>query len=242
MNYQDLYREVIKAKDPQTGVRGTRWENLILDKETQFIFPASTWAMNHRQYAHRDVTQLSNANLYVRPDNVMVFAENYRPTHFALAPFGISGRVAARISPLSEFTYVHNLFNKYETMPNMEIDFTTGKPIKARNLKNIRINQKKLLAMRKRTKELRHVFLSMVRVGDHKESDQNKTFRDTAERRVALEAAYLEVDGWFADLYPHYKFFARHVDPKKDDSKRRAFDNMLRFDQAAVFKFMGVIS
>lgn len=247
MRYEKLLHHVTSDKIKRTS----RWRGLTVNDKTGAIFPASRYGMEQAKKEKRPYDE-NCVSFFFQPGDICVL--NHVPLGmWDLAPYGIPGKFEARKSPKSEFTFVHELFDKYESFPGMELDMRGGKPLTARLLDDIEYNTERLKEFEKRVREIKHVLFTVNRMNDKEPDFQGTRYcfsENDVEKRRALFVKLLskpldKTNNWVTKLMPYYSAFyytaKMYYDPGKKPDYNKVFDNMLRFDKAALFRELKVV-
>lgn len=242
MRYQKL-RDGLSTKLRKTS----RYRGLMMN-EVGAIFPGSKWhieaaAKEGRIYSDKE------AQFAFYPDDICVLNKIPLAT-YDLVPFGMTGKFAARQTDKSEYTYIFELFDKYEAFPAMRVSMIDGKPLEARLLNDIEYHPERLKKFKTRVKEMKNVMFVMNRMADETDLDRHRKYWDW-EKRVKMHVDRREMmfkllssktlpKDWIKKLIPYYSWFwSSAYRSIKDHNK--VFDNMVRYDKAALFRNLKVI-
>lgn len=248
MTYDELYNMIV-AKHPLEGIPAPRpYHTLVLDNRNGHIVPLGRWYL---QIGRRDKYSLHHLiddhyekwdTLRFLPGNICLIP-GVPVNTFCLAGFNIAAKFEARKSIRSEYIYVHDWYTKYECVPNMQLRMSDGKPLNARRLDQLRIHKAKLKMVRAQLAKKKAVYLSCIKLGsrDRSNTERIRPYTNVEDRREAW-AAFFSDDGnrgWLETFTRESNAF--DYDNKFDrESYAKAFDRMWRYDQAAVFRTLGV--
>lgn len=244
MKYKKLHDNIA----PTGKKAANRWRNILLNEKTGAIFPISRWAYNKAEEKKQVPTEI-DSRFFFMPGNICIFNEIPIST-FDLVPYGIPGKFEARKSIKSEYTYIHELFDKYESYPGMRVSMIDGKPLDARLLDKIELHPERLAQFEGQLKELKNVFFVVNRMGEKEPERWDWTSvggrqQTMISRRRKLLIRLLtkpldKTSNWVKALTPFYGYFW-HGSYTKTKQHDKVFDNMIRFDKAALFRSLKVI-
>lgn len=247
MTYDELLKLVRAAKDPSYGIPAPRpYYRLLFDPRTEHIIPVGQWRA--RTAKNRGLSLTSIIDEQIDQDDMMRFMPGnicqvrVPANTFCLAGFGIPGKFEARTSIKTEYTYILDWYTKYECVPNMQLRMSDGKPVNARPLDKVRISKLKYREVMKIRRQKKEVYLALIKLGSRSENYKRIwPHTNVNERRMAWLSFFVgEGDRGWLDLFTS-EANAFNYDNKDDkESYAKAFDRMWRYDQAAVFRTLGV--
>jgi hypothetical protein len=233
---------------PKGNKSTTRYKKLMFNEQTGAIFPISWWAAKQAEEQKRKYDEHS-AMFYFMPGDICIF--NVVPlAAYDTVPYGMTGKFETRKSFKSEYTYIHELFDKYESFPGMKVSMIDGKPLNARLLDDISCNPKRLQEFNEYLEELKKAFFVMNRLqenepqGGSRYSHDIQIMKERRELLLKLLSKPLSAQKNWADKLerfyaPFYHRASGYSNNKPDHN--RVFDNMLKFDKAALFRSLKVI-
>jgi hypothetical protein len=245
MKYDKLFKHV-----SENLKKTSRYRGLMLNKETGAIFPASAWGIENARKEKRIYNE-HTAQFFFMPGNICVL--NVIPlATYDLVPYGMTGKFVARRSYKSEYTYIHELFDLYESFPGMKVSMLDGKPLDARPLDKIQCDPVELKKYETRLNEIKRMFFVLNRMKDeepkrgvmhgswHEENENRRDFLIDLFTRPSLTGK------WTTKLEPFYAHFYGNARGYRAANQglpnhNNVFDNMIRFDKAALFRALKVI-
>ncbi len=251
MKYKKLHDHISAKKDKRSST--TRYNGLALNEETGAIYPHNPWSARRAKEQKTPYNE-NTVDFYFVPGDICIV--NRVPLAvYDLVPFGMPGRFETRKSPKSEFTFVHELFDRYESFPGMTLRMTDGKPLDARPLDEIEYNKERLDKFNAHMEEAKRVFFVINRMGDIGFEDSRENHHKQGEPRVLEERRHIlsrlfstplsKNKDWPKRLLPYYKHFWQNSNNRKGPSQSPnhniVFENMVNYDIAYLYRHLGIV-
>lgn len=245
MNFKQMKAMVLAQKHPEAGwCYSGRWQRVFYDDKRDVCYTG---------YKKRSgYSSVDDAVMIFRPDDIAVY-DCSGADYFQLRGLTINGAVRKCPTYLSRYMYIHDLVNRYEVVPSMEISMKTGKPINARLLEKIKVDHHRMREVNNIIRRLRAPIATWLRVGDNKVPEQPSKMWANNSHDMNIETLVKIIESYDGDDFFKYKnwmnrvlimmslFYTSTRGAETQASEIRRFDNMVKFHKAALFRQLGVI-
>jgi hypothetical protein len=245
MNYKMILEHMKTTKTWPYWQFGAPWFRMAYDEKTGNLYLAC------RDRQTKTCTAVKEAGFIITPKNTMIIPEG-DVSSTLLGTLGIAGRFRTMHSKVARDYYQLNCMVNYEAYPNFEIDFSTGVPIGARKIAELRLDPQQAAIVDAKIEALRaplHTLVRMRSVNLSSESywqAQNLHWtRSVSKRDAVLKAAITrKTSHWSENVIACLHYFASTAkavkwnDPQPFDS---VFDRMVRFHESALYRHFDAI-
>lgn len=252
MLFNAMRDKVLTQRDPSHGWVFSKWRRLFYDEASNLCYTGykkREWNAATNKYEEVGFSTLQETPVIFRSDNVaMLNYADISADYFMLRSLTINGAINRGPDFRSRYMYTHDLQHAYEVLPFMEFSMKTGKPIKARLLKDVEVDRARLVVVKGAISRMRAATQAIIRCDENK--IKHSDFYEGAEIREQHDENANKLTDIIQSFIDHDELdvywskvtlrlmSAYHSGNNGKPIKK--FDSMMRFHDAAIFRQLGV--